>query len=312
MLFGKEEVRNSILEDARIIAAKRDVEIVYGVTLGSLSRGIPSADSDYDVRFLYRKKESQFESAIYEECAEDDIVFRYNVKPDVGDRISLKHYYDKIAFWDLSAFLHCLISPKIGKNTTNPSNLYYVVIHSFMSPYTWDPYGIQPRVMNYIYSNFKVHYVLRAYMQVIDSKFSKTGENVLARGYLTAIWAALSIKWVLKNKMPAPIDFWQLFSCAENKEIYCDAKKWNDTFFEQSLKCIKNMENPYRKASKELVISKRNKLLDSFIEENYSDAQREVEKNNFEANIVNEKMEMKALEEAINRAMNLSDIQGIL
>ncbi|MEO1076863.1 MAG: nucleotidyltransferase domain-containing protein, partial [Bacteroidota bacterium] len=48
-----EQVRAEILDRLRAIEAEEGVRIVYACESGSRAWGFPSADSDFDIRFLY-------------------------------------------------------------------------------------------------------------------------------------------------------------------------------------------------------------------------------------------------------------------
>lgn len=60
-------MREEILKRLTDIEGEEDVKIFYACESGSRAWGFPSADSDYDVRFLYRHPEEWYLSVDLEE-----------------------------------------------------------------------------------------------------------------------------------------------------------------------------------------------------------------------------------------------------
>ena len=55
MIFGRKEYREKLEKTVFEIAQKLDITVIYAGVVGSISRGISTFDSDYDVKCLFVK-----------------------------------------------------------------------------------------------------------------------------------------------------------------------------------------------------------------------------------------------------------------
>ncbi len=53
-------MKSTIAEELRKIEKEYNVEIIYAVESGSRAWGFASPDSDYDVRFIYKRKKNDY------------------------------------------------------------------------------------------------------------------------------------------------------------------------------------------------------------------------------------------------------------
>ncbi len=224
MMYGCKAHWDELFGHAQRLAEEKKVKLVYGATMGSISRGLAAVDSDYDSRFLFVRDDLENNWLDPSDCKEKDIIFRYFRDDGHRTDIDIKFSYDRIAFWELTSFLRLLKKPAIGKETFNVDGLYYVAEHTFMSPYTYDPYGIQQRILPYIHKYPKSNFVVNHCMKMIKKIEGK--DRLLAKDYIDAVWAALSIIWIQKNGGPSPVDFSVLLSALDDEKTKKSLEKW--------------------------------------------------------------------------------------
>jgi len=263
MLFGMESNWKQMLNHAQEIAKEKNFEIVYAATMGSISRGIPAIDSDYDIRFLYIKKDFPEVKYNPKECKEEDIIYRFFRDAEHKTDINICYTYDRMAFWELTAFLNLLVEPQIGTETRNREGLYYVVEHTFLSPYTWDPYGIQQKVLPFIYKYSKSEYV-NIYCQRLKAKVNDD-KHIYAKQYIDAVWASLCLKWIEEYGSPAPIDFETLVTVINDKEVREYIKWWTYNTIENCNKEFIETENKVRGFTRKNVICERDSVIDRIL-----------------------------------------------
>lgn len=310
MLFGQKEFQDKLLADVNSIAQKKNFKLAYGAALGSISRGIPGYDSDYDIRFLFIRNDFPQKWIMPEECKESDIVYRYIPDIDTCKGLSLKNTYDKIAFWELTSFIQFLSNPCIGAETKDKSNLYYVAEHTFLTPYTWDPYGIQTSIINFIYRNHKPLYCIQTYKNTIEGKFSFNTDYISIHGYIKSVWAALSIDWIITKRGPAPVNFWQLLSQTDDIRLYHKIDTLYLSRVHMTKEYINRTKNPIRKETKHTVQVKKDSYIDKYIIRCYEMAQQYLTESTFSSN-TQEKEELDGLCSAITRLINRPQVEGI-
>lgn len=214
MLFGNRKLRKEIIRDALQFGNENNMHLVFGAVVGGISKGLQYADSDYDTRFLYIKKDFPKNIYIPKDCKEDDLKLRkyFEDKP-----------YEWIPFWELSSFLQFLIEPYF--EGVFSSGLYNVVGWTFLSPYTWDPYGIQnkitPTIQTVFNCKYACHYHEREYQKYLD----KSNDRIIIKNYLYLIHSILSIDWILKYHNFPPVYMRSLLTVLENKKIKREIEK---------------------------------------------------------------------------------------
>lgn len=258
MLYGKQKLREHILKTAQTIAQKQGFVLVFGAAINSIGRGTHCYDSDYDIRFLYIRKD--FPQKIYYpwKMEENDIKFFY--EPETPTPL-----YHHISFWDITAFLQLLICPELKENTHNKWGLYYIVKKVLFSPYTWDPFGLQMKILPLLELKvYRLDYELCSHLDEIKTRFSTTGEELNIKDYILALYEAFSIEWSLRYRTPSPFNILTLYAGIENKQIVQKAK--NLLAQHRSLR-ISNLN------ARNTVLIKREKDLDSYIQKTSDDAE---------------------------------------
>lgn len=193
MLFGSEKFQNKFLYDAIQFAEEKNFILLYGALVGGISKGLQYEDSDYDTRFLYVNRDNprQIHIPVHEKEA------------DLKHRVYFDNLpYEFIPLWEFTSFMQFLQMPAFdGKESCG---LYNIVGWTMQSPYTWDPYGLQMKVVPIINSVFRREKFIPYHVEQIK-EYLTAGDKIIIKDYLYAIYAALSIKWAAERNTFPPV-----------------------------------------------------------------------------------------------------------
>lgn len=215
MLYGDLQLQKQILKDAKKYADENELKIIFASMVGSISKGLEYSDSDYDTRFLYVRKDFPEKICIPSQMKEEELVKRYYPKEDL--------VYEWIPFWELTSFLQFLETPSFENDFS--VGLYNIVGWTFQSPYQWDPYGIRNKIMPLIDDIFIKEYEISYHLKEIERWYQKENDEIIAKNYMYALHAALTIDWSISRGTQPPIYFdTLLYSCC-NSDFCQEASK---------------------------------------------------------------------------------------
>ena len=166
------------------IEQKENVKILYCVESGSRAWGFASPDSDYDVRFIYIRKE--------------DFYLRLDKTRDVIEW-QLDDILD-INGWDIKKALQLL-------HTSNPT-----LFEWNNSPIVYKTTDGWKKISDVISSYFLQKPSLYHYVSMAKSNFREylKGEEVRYKKYLYVLRPLLACKWILDKNTPPPVLFSKL------------------------------------------------------------------------------------------------------
>lgn len=175
-----------------MLAEKENVKILLAVESGSRAWGFPSADSDYDVRFIYVRPVNDYLSI----KDPRDVIETSTKHDDVLDAIS------DLNGWDLKKALQLALKSNAVVHEWLVSPVVYSANLDFVSD-----------CLSYIRTNFdslafSYHYdrlARNAYAQI-----EETSEQAKLKHYCYALRAALSVKWIETQASPPPMDMTSL------------------------------------------------------------------------------------------------------
>lgn len=193
MLFGNEHIQKELLNEVAICEREKGFKVIFGAMVGSISKGLQYYDSDYDTRFLYVNKDFPDKIFVPDEVEEKEIIYRKYFEDTP---------YEWIPFWEFSSFLQFLVNPMINKKFS--VGLYNVVGWTFLSPYVYDPYGIQNKILPLIQKHFYSDYSIEYHKNLLES-FDLNKEIIVAKDYVYALHSALTIDWINKYNEYPPI-----------------------------------------------------------------------------------------------------------
>lgn len=117
--------------------------------------------------------------------------------------------WEFIPFWEATSFFQFLKCPKF-KDCNESSGLYKIVGWTMKSPYSWDPYGLQMKIVPLIDSIFRADYEIGWYKDEIKRYWSLEKDSMLMKHYMKALHASLCIQWMKNCYGVPPVDKYAL------------------------------------------------------------------------------------------------------
>lgn len=214
MLYGDIKLQQEVIREIEQYAKREGIKPIFGAMVGSVSKGLQYPDSDYDTRFLYLRDDFPGKICIPSQMKEDELVKRYYPK----DRV-----YEWIPFWEATSFFQFLTVPSFLNDFS--VGLYNIVGWTMMSPYIWDPYGLQSRLMPLIHKMFHPEYEIAYHKGVLEKYCGEWGaESVIVKSYLYSAHAAATIEWSLKYREQPPVDLQTLLCGLQRYEVWKEAE----------------------------------------------------------------------------------------
>lgn len=218
MLYGSRERQEIVLREAQKYAESIDATLIFGAMVGSISKDLQYADSDYDTRFLYLRRDFPENICIPVEMTEDELVKRYYPEGEV---------FEWIPFWEATSFLQFLVTPSFKDDFS--VGLYHVVGWTFQSPYVWDPYGLQGKLVPLLQKIFRGDYEVAYHKTVIGKYWDELQrEEAVAKNYLYAVHAAASIEWSVVYGEQPPVDLQTLLLGLGRNDVWAESRRLLD------------------------------------------------------------------------------------
>ena len=177
---------------------KKDIEILLACETGSRAWGFPSPDSDYDVRFIYRRKKDWY---LHLQQQKDSIDVMYE-----DNEIDLSG-------WDLrkSLLLLAKSNPALLERIQSP--VLYKVNEAFLT-------GIRAEAEQQ-YSKIATMF---HYLSMAKKKFEEvqSGEKMRLKSMFYALRTSVACLWITKRDTMPPIVFQEML---ENLDIDAAVKK---------------------------------------------------------------------------------------
>lgn len=298
MLFGNQEFIKKVLKDVKKFEAENNFKTIYGAMVGSISKGYQNIDSDYDTRFLYIEDEfpRKINQPLY--MKEIDIVKRYY--PDEDE------IYEWIPCWELTSFLQYLVCPAIDGRISN--GLYNVVAWTMLSPYVWDPYGLQLKIVPLMNSILRVDYLVQYHIEQIEKYHVKT-DKILLKDYIYALYSAVAIEWIGERKSFPPVYGESLLSVIQNEIIVKEIKLLISLLDKE----IKAFESGRLHGSHFKVYTQHNIVLDNYIQNMKLRGRMEIKEFDDKKDAVADKAQkvVNNMYEIIYKSMNENKVKGV-
>lgn len=177
-------MRTEILENLKDLEVKENIEILYACESGSRAWGFPSADSDYDVRFIYVRSKDWYLRVDHEYC-------RDVVEKPINDLLDING-------WDLKKALKLL-------RKSNPT-----LIEWFNSPIVYKQNNKFTEAFNkLILKLYSPRSCFYHYSHMANGNFREylQGETVRIKKYFYVLRPILAMKWIEQERGVVPMEF---------------------------------------------------------------------------------------------------------
>lgn len=256
MLFGSKELQERLIAEVHNVEKEKNIRVVFGATVGSISKGIQYYDSDYDSRFLFVKDDFPKKIFYTPNAKESEVVYRHMPDQSVIDEL--------IPFWEMTSFLQYLAVP--GLDNKFSLGIYNIISWTFLSPYIWDPYGIQSQIVSVINSIFVREYKIGFHVKEILSKLKELeATDIIARNYLDMIYSALIIEYCINYNLQPPTHYRPLAAASKNLQMYERVNSIVDAARSNAYKYIRSEKNVERHVSHLAVKIPQDKFLTDYI-----------------------------------------------
>ena len=177
----QQEMNILVPEKLREIEEKENVKVLLAVESGSRAWGFASPDSDFDVRFIYKRSRNEY--------------LKLNQPRDVIE-IPVDDIWD-VNGWDLDKTLRLLYK-------SNPTLYEWLG-----SPICYCRTDFSERIAPIAERYFSVKNGMYHYLNAArsDVKNFLSGETVRPKKYFYALREILACHWVMENKTPPPVLF---------------------------------------------------------------------------------------------------------
>lgn len=192
-------MRDIIIEKLNEIEEKENVTILYAAESGSRAWGFASADSDYDVRFIYLRREAD-----YLRLDQTSDVIQWQLD-DVLD----------ISGWDLKKTLQLLYksNPTIFEWCSSP--IVYMKKDAFLPFLEILPQYFSPKKSMYHYWNTANTHLQRYFQE---------GEAALKK-YFYVMRTLLATQWIYHNNTPPPMLLSELMGAELEPSIQSEVER---------------------------------------------------------------------------------------
>ncbi|MBR3315287.1 MAG: nucleotidyltransferase domain-containing protein [Atopobiaceae bacterium] len=174
-------MRDEIGHELRTLEAKKGVRVLYALESGSRCWGFASADSDYDVRFVYVRSKNDY---LRLEAVRDTIEWRLDDELD-------------IVGWDVAKFLRLMRGSNPGAFEWLGSTIVYREEPCFAAVREAAAACFDPVAHTHHYLGMATKHSVR---------YIKSGRPTLKR-YLYVVRALLAARWAVEERTPVPMAF---------------------------------------------------------------------------------------------------------
>lgn len=190
-----EVIQEKLLE----IEQKENVRILMAVESGSRAWGFASPDSDYDVRFLYVRKKSDY---LRLDPVRDVIEWQLDDTLDING-------------WDIKKALSLL-------HSLNPT-----IFEWCMSPIVYRNSPEFEKFKKILPDYFSIKKSLYHYLHMAESNYRNylKGEVVQLKKYFYVLRPLLAARWVMNQKCPPPILFTELMEAELEKSLVSEVER---------------------------------------------------------------------------------------
>lgn len=261
------EIVQSIKEKLSQIERRENIRILYACESGSRAWGFASADSDYDVRFIFVRPLEDY--------------LRIKDLPDFIDA-ELNEVYD-INGWDFKKFCNQLNksnpvlfewiqSPIVYKSTSEWEEFRELFLSCFNdAPVFYHYFGMAKKnIFDLIDSKEKCNLSKKSDCNELSIAFENSKDDVSYKKYLYVLRPILACQWIKNNKSIVPTEFIKLVDASLPEELKPCVMKLlelkRNSCEKQSGKRIEKLDNFINCKIQEMATYKKSKIDDFYYE----------------------------------------------
>jgi predicted nucleotidyltransferase len=197
-------MKKIIIDRLRQIEKEEKIDILFAVESGSRAWGFPSTDSDYDVRFIYKRKINDY----------------LKIQP-INDFIDFK-ITDDLDFkaWDIQKVLRLILKSNSSISEYLQSPINYIVND-----------GFEKDLLELVSSQFNARKVAAHYLGITTKRLIEidNSEMLKLKSLFYALRSVLSALWIVEKRTIPPMEFKDLVVLIEKENILSKIKSYWET-----------------------------------------------------------------------------------
>lgn len=197
-------MKKIIIDKLRQIEKEEKIDILFAVESGSRAWGFPSTDSDYDVRFIYKRKTTDY---LKIQPMDDFIDFK------ITDDLDFKA-------WDIQKVLRLILKSNSSISEYLQSPIHYIVNDRF-----------EKDLLELVISQFNARKVAAHYLGITTKKLVEieNSEMLKLKSLFYALRSVLSALWVVEKRTIPPMELKDLVVLIEKENILSKIKSYWET-----------------------------------------------------------------------------------
>ncbi|WP_333663444.1 DNA polymerase beta superfamily protein [Chishuiella changwenlii] len=194
-------MKKIIIDRLRQIEKEEKIDILFAVESGSRAWGFPSTDSDYDVRFIYKRKINDY---LKIQPIDDFIDFK------ITDDLDFKA-------WDIQKVLRLILKSNYSISEYLQSPIHYIVNDRF-----------EKDLLELVSSQFNARKVAAHYLGITTKKLIEieNSEMLKLKSLFYALRSVLSALWIVEKRTIPPMEFKDLVVLIEKENILSKIKSY--------------------------------------------------------------------------------------
>lgn len=197
-------MKKIIIDRLRQIEKEEKIDILFAVESGSRAWGFPSTDSDYDVRFIYKRKINDY---LKIQPMDDFIDFK------ITDDLDFKA-------WDIQKVLRLILKSNSSISEYIQSPIHYIANDRF-----------EKDLLELVISQFNARKVAAHYLGITTKKLIEieNSEMLKLKSLFYALRSVLSALWIVEKRTIPPMEFKDLVVLIEKENILSKIKSYWET-----------------------------------------------------------------------------------
>ena len=194
-------MKPTIIDKLKTIENENKINILFAVESGSRAWGFPSTDSDYDVRFIYKRRVED-----YLKINEIDDFIDFEIENELDFKA-----------WDIQKVLRLMLKSNASILEYLQSPIHYIINEAF-----------EKELFDLAESQFNPQKVARHYLGITTRKLIEIehSNKLNLKNLFYALRSVLAAKWIIEEKTLPPMEFKKLDYLIKNESISAKIKDY--------------------------------------------------------------------------------------